>query len=142
MGRRMTDEEVRAFMADGSRTGKLATVRADGSPHVAPVWFDFDDATGDLVFMTHEESLKGRSLRRDPRVSIVVDDEGFPFAWARIDGTATLSDDDLVHWATETCRRYVGDERAEEYGRRNGVAGELVVRVAPSRIVGEWGAAE
>ena len=135
----MSEEEVRAFMRRGSRTGKLATIRADGSPHVAPVWFDFDDATGDLIFLTHGESLKGRNLRRDPRVSIAVDEEEMPFGWARIDGVATRSEDpdELLRWATETCRRYVGDDRADEFGRRNGVPGELVVRVRPTRIVGE-----
>jgi PPOX class probable F420-dependent enzyme len=137
MGRAMTESEVRAFMGTGSRTGKLATVRADGRPHVMPVWFTFDPATGDLVFMTWHTSLKAKNLRRDPRVSISVDDEQFPFAWARLDGTASLTEEDLVHWATETSRRYVGDDRAADYGERNGVAGELVVRVHPTRLIGE-----
>lgn len=124
-------------MGTGSRTGKLATVRADGSPHVAPIWFTFDPANGDVVFMTWHESLKARNMRRDPRVSICVDDETFPFAWARIDGIAAMSDTDLVYWATETSRRYVGDGRAGEYGARNGVQGEQVVRVSPTRLTGE-----
>jgi PPOX class probable F420-dependent enzyme len=132
----MTTTEVRTFMGTGPKTGKLATVRADGSPHVAPVWFAFDPATGDLVFMTWHDSIKARNMQREPRVSICVDEESFPFAWARVDGTATFESDDLVRWATETCRRYVGDDRAEEFGARNGVEGELVVRVTPIRMVG------
>lgn len=133
----MDEAEIRSFMGTGSKTGKLATVRADGSPHVAPIWFTFDHATGDLVFMTWHTSLKARSMRRDPRVSVGVDDETFPFAWARLDGRARFSDVDRVHWATETSRRYVGDHRAAEYGARNGVDGELVVWVTPTRLVGE-----
>ena len=134
---KMTEAEIRSFMGSGSKTGKLATVRVDGSPHVTPIWFTFDDATGDLVFMTLHASLKARNLQRDPRISICVDDESYPFAWARVDGAATISENDLVHWATETSRRYVGDDQAAAYGARNGVAGELVVRVRPTRMVGE-----
>lgn len=133
----MTEAEIRSFMGTGSKTGKLATIRADGSPHVTPIWFTFDNDTGDLVFMTFHSSLKARNLARDPRVSVCVDDEAYPFAWARLDGTATTSTRDLVHWATETSRRYVGDDRADAYGARNGVDGELVVHVRPTRIVGE-----
>ncbi len=138
MGRAMTEAEVRAFMVAGTKTGKLATVRQDGRPHVMPVWFTFDSVTGDLVFMSWHTSVKVKNMRRDGRVSISVDEQEFPYAWARLDGTVSFSEDDLVHWATETSRRYVGDERAEEYGARNGVPGELVVRVTPTRLLGQW----
>ena len=143
MGRRMTEVGVRSFMGTGSRTGKLATVRANGRPHIAAVWFDFD-TNGDVMFLTREDSVKARNMRRDPRVSLLVDDDQMPFAWARIDGTVAFDDDPqrLVHWATETCRRYVGDDLAEAYGRRNGVPGELVVRLTPGRLVGETGVAD
>ena len=143
MGRTMKDADVRAFMGSGSRTGKLATVKSDGSPHVVPIWFDFD-TDGAVVFLTHEDSVKARNMRRDPRVSLLTDDEEMPFSWAKIDGTVTFSDDpgELLFWATKTCRRYVGDELAEAYGRRNGVPGELVVRLEPISLRGQWGVAE
>jgi len=53
-----------------------------------------------------------------------------------IDGVASVSDDldDVVRWATVIGGRYMGSARAEEYGRRNGVPGELVVRVRPIHI--------
>lgn len=143
----MSENEVRSFMREGSRTAKLATVRADGSPHVVPVWFDFDDATGDLVFLTGVGTVKGRNLARDPRASVAVDTMEMPFSFARLDGTATLTrhedePDTVARWAVETCRRYVGDDRAEEFGARNAVDGEALVRVRPERLVGEWGVAD
>ncbi len=117
------------------RTAKLAVVRADGSPHVAPVWVDLD---GDvIVFMTSADTVKGRAILRDPRVSLCWDDERPPFSFVTVDGTASVSRDleTLLAWATRIGGRYMGAGRAQEYGRRNAVPPEMVVRVTPSKIV-------
>ena len=131
----MTEEEYRSFLLQRSRTAILATVRADGRPHVAPIWFDLDGDT--LVFMTGENTVKGRNMRRDPRVSLCIDDEEPPFHFVLIEGAAKLTaeDPDLLYWATRIGGRYMGAERAEEYGRRNAVQGESLVRVTPQKIV-------
>jgi PPOX class probable F420-dependent enzyme len=132
----MSDEEIRAFLSSGTRTGKLATVRPDGSPHVAPIWFVLDD-DGSIVFNTGRDTVKGRALRRDPRVSLVVDDESPPFAYVRVDGVAELSEDleEMLPWSTRIAARYMGAEEADAYGRRNAVDGEMLVRVRPTKIV-------
>lgn len=118
-----------------ARTAKLAVVRADGSPHVAPVWVDLDG--DEIVFMTAADTVKGKAIQRDPRVSLCWDDERPPFSFVTIAGTATISDGatELLAWATRIGARYMGSERGEEYGRRNGVVPEMVVRVRPTRIV-------
>ncbi len=141
----MSDDELVSFLtSDPPHTGKLATVRADGRPHVAPVWFALDRAAataesplGDIVFNTGADTLKGKALARDPRVALCIDDERPPFAFVTIEGTATLSEepDEVARWAAVLGGRYMGQDRAEEFGRRNGVPGELVVRVRPTRIV-------
>jgi PPOX class probable F420-dependent enzyme len=138
----MTPDEVRSFLLTGTRTAKLATVRADGRPHLAPVWFVLDG--DDILFNTSDDTVKARNIRRDARVSIVVDDETYPYAFVMIEGTATLSDDlDAVRaWATRIGARYAGDARAEEYGARNGVPGELLVRVTPANTIGQTGIAD
>jgi hypothetical protein len=125
------------------RTAKLATVRADGRPHVAPVWYVLDD-DGSLVFNTGEATVKGRNLRRDPRVALCVEDDRPPFSFVTMEGVVEISDDldEVRLWASRIGGRYMGDDRAEEYGERNGVAGELVVRVQPLRIVSAFGLAE
>jgi PPOX class probable F420-dependent enzyme len=133
----MNGEEVRAFLTVlPPHTGKLATLRADGRPHLAPVWYDVDE-DGTLVFNTGAATVKGRNLRRDPRASLCVDDERPPFSFVVVEGVAELSDDlaDVRAWATRIGGRYMGPERAEEYGTRNGVPGELVVRLRPQQVV-------
>jgi PPOX class probable F420-dependent enzyme len=136
---RMTEAEWRAFLLERPRTAKVATVRADGRPHVAPVWIDLDGE--DIVFTTGSDSVKGRDLARDGRVSVCVDEDMPPFSFVIIEGRATLSDDpqELRALATRLGGRYMGAERADEFGARNGVPGELVVRVRPTRVVAETG---
>jgi hypothetical protein len=134
---KMTADEIRSFLMDTVRTGKLATVRADGRPHVAPIWYYLDG--DDLLFTTWHESVKGQNVQRDARVSICVDDEQPPFAFVIIEGTVEISEDldDLLHWATRIGGRYMGAAQAEAFGRRNGVKGELLVRIKPTKIIAQ-----
>jgi len=129
-------------LASPARTAKLAVVRADGAPHVAPVWVDLDG--DDVVFMTSADTLKGKAIRRDPRVSLCWDDERPPFSFVTIAGTATTSEDiaELLEWGTRIGGRYMGADRANEYGRRNAVPPEMVVRVTPTRIVAKVNVAD
>src|SRR5262249_52894999 len=132
----MTRAEAVAFIAEGTRTGKLATALA-GTPHVAPVWFVVD---GDhLIFTTSETSVKGRNLRENPRAALSVDREEFPSSFAVVRGPVQLepADPDIVEWATRIAARYVPPERAITYGQRNGVPGEMLCRLRIDRIVGE-----
>jgi PPOX class probable F420-dependent enzyme len=130
----MTEQQARDFLTDGCRTGKLATVRADGRPHVAPVWFVLDG--DDLVFMTGATSTKGKALLRDPRAALAVDLEQPPYGFVLVEGTVSVSTDltEMLPLSTRIARRYVGAERAEEYGARNAVEGELLVRLRPAKI--------
>jgi PPOX class probable F420-dependent enzyme len=139
----MNEAEVRAFLTFGTRTGKLGVTRLDGSPMVVPIWFEMDD-DGTLLFTTWGESIKGKSLRRDGRVSLCVDEDTPPYAYVRVDGTTTLLEDRelLRTWAARIGGRYMGAERAAEYGARNGVEGELLVRITPTRIVAQAGIAD
>jgi PPOX class probable F420-dependent enzyme len=121
--------------ADPPRTAKLGVVRADGSPHVMPVWVDLDD--GEIVFTTGLGTAKGKAITRDPRVSLCWDDEAPPFSFVSIRGQARVVDDleQVRAWAARLGGRYMGADRAEEFAARNGVPGEVVVRVRPDKVV-------
>jgi PPOX class probable F420-dependent enzyme len=141
--REMSKDEVQEFLLQGTRTGKLATVRADGRPHVAPIWFVLDD-DGTLMFTTAADSLKGKAIRRDPRVAMCVDDEDSPFAFVLVEGRAEVSEDldEMLTWATRLGGRYMGTDQADAYGKRNAVPGELLVRIVPTHVVGRAGIAD
>jgi PPOX class probable F420-dependent enzyme len=133
--RNMSTRQWHEFVMTGTRTGKAAVVRSDGSPHVTPIWFVLDG--DDVVFTTQSGGVKGRTLAHDPRIGICVDDDTPPFSYVMITGEATLSEDlgELTKWATVLGCRYMGADRAAEYGARNGVPGEYLVRVRPTRVI-------
>lgn len=133
---RMGDDEALAFLRSPVRPGILATVRADGRPHAAPVWFDVDDDST-IAFNTGADTVKGRNLARSGRASLCVQDDQPPFSFVTVEGPVTLVDDleEVRAWATRIGGRYMGTDRAEEYGARNGVPGELLVRLAPEHVV-------
>ena len=127
-------DRVRDFLSTGTRTGKIAWVAANGAPHVAPIWFVLDG--DDLVFNTGAGSGKGRALEREGRASLVVDDQTPPYSFVKVDGTVSLSDDgdEVRRFAALIGGRYMGAERAEEFGERNGVGDELLVRLHPTKV--------
>jgi PPOX class probable F420-dependent enzyme len=131
------EPDIRAFLTDGTRTGKLGFVAADGRPLVAPVWFILEN--DELVFNTGANTAKARAIARDPRLVLCMDLDEPPYAFVQVQGEATVSEDpdELVRTATAIGGRYMGADRAEEFGKRNGVPGELVVRVRPTRVVAE-----
>jgi PPOX class probable F420-dependent enzyme len=132
----MDEAQWREFLRAPVRPAMLATTRKDGRPHVAPIWYDLDD-DGTLVFTTGANTVKGRTIRRTGAVALCVQDDRPPFSFVMIDGDATLSEDvaQVRHWATRIGGRYMGAARAEEFGARNGVPGELLVRVTPRHVV-------
>ena len=135
-------DDVIAFISEGTRTAKLGYTASDGRPLVAPVWFVVDD--GQLAFNTDKNSVKGRTLVRDERLALCVDDDQPPFSFVVIDGNAQVSEDlpEVRDWATRIAARYVGEERAAEYGVRNSAPGILLVRVSIDKVLAISGIAD
>lgn len=144
MSHAMTRAEILAFIQEAPRTGHLATTRADGRPHVAPVWIAVDEARGEIVFTTNENTVKGRTLARNRYAAICIDDPAPPFSFATLEGPVAIVTDlaEVRTWATIIAGRYMGADQAEAYGARNGVPGEWLCRLTPARMTGERGIAD
>ena len=127
--------EERAFLLNGTKTGKLATVRADGRPHIVPVAFDLDEDT--IIILVMQASVKARNMQRDPRVCLCVDVETSPYAYIQVEGTVEMSADlsALAYWGKRIVTRYDGPERGEAYIKREALAQERVVRLTPTNIL-------
>ena len=136
MATHMSDDERRAFLMSGTRTGILSTVRKDGRPHAAPIWFVLD---GDvIVFNTGRDTIKGRSLRRTGQATLTVDVAEPPFSFVSVTGHVEISEDleEMLPWSIRIGARYMGEDKGEQFGRRNAVEGELLVRLHPTSFVG------
>jgi PPOX class probable F420-dependent enzyme len=134
MAEKMSEDEWKFFISEGTRTGKLSTVRADGGPHIVPVWFLLDG--DDLVFTTENITVKSRNLLRDERVALCVDDERPPHSYVTLWGRGEISEDagQLLEWATNIAARYMGEDLARGFGERNSVPGMLLVRMRIEQV--------
>lgn len=134
---RMSRAEAIKFLAEGTRTGRLATASPTGSPHVAPVWFLVDG--DDLVFTTAHDTIKGRHLRANPRAALTADVDVFPYSFVVVRGPVAVEEHaaDMLMWATRIAERYVPAGQAEAYGRRNAVPEEMLCRLHIDRIAGQ-----
>ena len=148
---KMSKKETREFLMRGTFTGKLATIRKDGSPHIVPIWFVLDSgnncnegswrgAHNDIIFTTDDASVKAKNIRHDTRVSICVDDQRPPFSFVTVYGNAKIyhcKQNELLKFATKIAQRYMGKENAELYGKRNSTEGEVLVRIKPIKTIAE-----
>ena len=141
----MSKAEIGRFLMKETFTGKLATVKEDGSSHVVPIWFVLEkkksrDRVGNIIFTTGSTSVKANNIQRDNRISICIDDQIPPFSFVTIFGTAKIypyKQKEVLKWATEIAERYMGKSNAEAYGRRNSEEGLVLVRIKPTRIIAE-----
>jgi len=139
----MSKEEIQTSLVSGTLTGKISTVHKDGRPHVVPIWFilDKNDSNIKVVFTTGQDSLKAKHKLRDPRVSLCVDDQTPPFDFVSIDGIAEINQEpdlsELLKWATKIAGRYMGQDNAEAYGKRNAIKGEFLVKIRPTKIIAQ-----
>jgi PPOX class probable F420-dependent enzyme len=133
MAHPMTDEERRAFLLHGTRTAIVSTVRADGRPHAAPVWFTLDG--DDVIFNTGAGTVKGRNLARTGIAALTVDDGEPPFGFVTMEGTVQVADNppESLQWASKIGARYMGAANGQQFGERNAVPGEYLVRFTPTR---------
>jgi PPOX class probable F420-dependent enzyme len=142
----MTKSEIKKFLMKDTFTGKLATVKKNGSPHVVPIWFVVEvnsrnrNTVGNIYFTTGRDSVKAKNIQRDSGVSICVDDQTPPFSFVSIYGNAKLipyRQKEVLKWATKIAERYMGRKNAKAYGERNSGEDEVLVQIRPIKIIAE-----
>jgi PPOX class probable F420-dependent enzyme len=135
----MTKDEIINFLLQGTFTAKLGTTNKNGTPHVVPIWYTIDEEDN-IIFNTGDNSVKAKNIRRDNRVRLCVDDQMPLFSFVTIDGIAEIissEPSEVYKWAKIIASRYMGFNRAEEYGRRNSAEGELLIKIKPTKVIGE-----
>jgi PPOX class probable F420-dependent enzyme len=125
-----TLNEAEAKLFEGRNWGNIATLRADGSPHVTPVWVDYD---GEHVLVNSAYGrAKVRHIQRDPRVSIdVLPAEDQQAGYVSVSGTAELVDEGANDHIDRLAKKYLG---LDQYPYRNPDEKRVIIRITPDRV--------
>lgn len=116
------------------RIGRLATIRADGSPHIAPIWYRYEG--GAFLILTDEASVKHRNIQRDPRVELCIDDHVAPYHTVIVRGRAESLPARGPEWRLALAVHYLGDENGQRYVDSTPAGNEALIRIVPERASG------
>jgi PPOX class probable F420-dependent enzyme len=131
----MTPEELEKFLAR-PLVAILTTLRPDGSPHVAPIWYEYSD--GVFYFWTAANSVKVSNLMRQRRAAVCVASHEEPYQYVIAEGDCVVSDTELPRRCYSISRRYYGETRGSEFARRDLEHNSSVVLVLkPDRLMTE-----
>jgi len=128
----MTDEEL-VSLFEKALFARLGTINADGSIHMAPVFFKHED--GQILIATQDPSRKIRNIKRNKNVTVLIDKTEVPFKGALIYGTAELDYEDVIPKRIAIFERRLSQEEAETYARRLSSKWQcVIVRITPVHI--------
>jgi len=127
----MTRQEMEEFLSE-AHIARIATVKKDGSPHVAPVWFLWEG--GQLVIVTYTDSLKVKNLKRDNRVAVVIDISD-PGKGVIVEGEVTVSTDGIAETTRRVSAKYMKPEELDSYLESVLKVPLSVITVRPKKIM-------
>jgi PPOX class probable F420-dependent enzyme len=125
---RLTEKQAKLFL--DKNFGAVATIRPDGTPHVTPVWVDYDGER--VLFNTATGRAKWHHMQRDPRVTIEVYSQDDPYNYVTVTGTAELEESDAANdHIDKLSEKYTGNPTFQSHrpGERR-----VIVRVTPERV--------
>jgi PPOX class probable F420-dependent enzyme len=123
----LTDKQAQLLLE--ANFGALATLRADGSPQVTPVWVDWD---GEYVLLnTLRARAKPGQVERDPRVELAVASRENPYQHVRIAGRAELTTEGAEEHIDKLSQKYVGEA---SYPWRAPGDERVIIRFRPERV--------
>ena len=112
----------------------IVTLNHDGSPHVAPVWYEYED--GQLRIITAASAVKVKNIRRDPRVSVCIANDTSPAKYVLFEGTAVISPDGIEQATYNMYIRYEGEERGRQDAKASIEGWEsTIITIEPNKIV-------
>ncbi len=130
----MTPEQIEAYLSK-PHIADLATVRPDGSPHVAPVWFLYEN--GFIKVLAETSSVKVRNLKGESRVSVSIATDQRPYEYVIVNGVAEISEGDISDILRRISVHYQGLEEGERYAEKTLRELELcLITIRPSKLIG------
>ncbi|WP_371676091.1 PPOX class F420-dependent oxidoreductase [Streptomyces sp. NBC_01276] len=127
-------DDLRKVIDDTPVFATVATVQPDGSPQLSVTWLTRDG--NELLFSTTVGRRKEMNLRRDPRVTVMINPANAPYTYAEIRGSATMTTEGGQELIDELSRKYTGKDYADFNPASADDAERVVVRITPRKVVG------
>ena len=128
----LNEQELAEFLGE-AQFARLGTLNADGSIHIAPIFFRYEG--GQILMATQEPSRKVRNIKRDRRVSVLIDNTQVPFKGALIYGTAELDYQDVIRKRIAIFERRLSHEDAQTYASRLAAKWKcVIIRITPQKV--------
>ena len=129
----MTQEQVHTFL-DEPHVGHLVTLRPSGSPHVAPIWYEYRD--GRFLIWTSRETRKVKNILGDGRAALSIATDSEPYKYVTVEGTASVSETDVKATGISIASRYQGRERGTAFIAEHFKEGvSVVLSLVPDNLV-------
>ena len=110
----LSRQEISEFLSE-PHVAHLATVRPDGRPHLAPIWYMEED--GKAYMITGPDAVRFRNVRQNPKVSLSIAADQRPFKYVILEGEGRLTEDNVNQVTERICVRYEGPEGGRAYAR-------------------------
>ncbi len=130
----LDDPDLNDLLA-GPHLARLSTINPDGTPHTMPIWYEWRDQQ--IHVSTQSRQRKVQNIERDPRVTVLIDTNDFPYRGVMIYGTAELDFDDAARKRVSIFERYIGT-RADATAAANGLAAKwdpVVAHITPTKMI-------
>ena len=130
----MTQQEIAAYLAE-AHIAHLVTLRSNGRPHVAPVWYL--EENGQAFVMADANAVKVRNIRRNPAVSLSIATDQRPLKYVVLNGEAEVVEKDIAQMVERICVRYDGPVRGVEFAKELLAENRLkLIHILVTRVIG------
>lgn len=127
-------DDLKKYLDEQPVFATVATIQPDGSPQVSVTWVERDG--DELLISTTVDRRKAVNLRRDPRITIMINPPGTPYNYAEVRGHVSLSTEGAPELIDTLSRKYTGKDYADFNPDAESDAQRVVVRVTPYKVVG------
>ena len=127
----LTPEQIAEFL-ERPLVAVMVTLRADGSPHAIPIWYEYRD--GEFIVFTSDTFVRVKNLRRDNRAAITVSNHEEPYMYVSAEGPVSIASDGVAETGLSIARRYMG-ERGDRFLEEVLDEHSVLLRLTPERVL-------
>lgn len=127
----LTPEQMAEFL-ERPLVAVMVTLRADGSPHAIPIWYEYRD--GAFIVFTSSTFVRVKNLRRDSRAAITISTHDEPYMYVSAEGPVSITSEGVAETGLSIARRYMG-EQGDQFLEEVLDEHSVLLRLTPERTL-------